>query len=53
MGSGSLKGYAQAHFAKYNKFVGSFGVAATFSFYQAKILNMGDAGAIIANDKNL
>ena len=46
---------AQAHFAKYNnKFVGSFGVAATFSFYPGKNLGaMGDAGAIITNDKNL
>ncbi len=46
---------AQAHFAKYNnKFVGTFGDAASFSFYPGKNLGAyGDAGAIITNDDDL
>jgi len=46
---------AQAHLAKYKgKLVGSFGNAATFSFYPGKNLGaMGDAGAIVTNDSKL
>jgi len=42
---------AQAHFAEYNnQLVGTFGDAATFSFYPGKNLGAyGDAGAIITN----
>lgn len=43
---------AQAHFAEYNnQYVGTFGIASTFSFYPGKNLGAyGDAGAIITND---
>lgn len=46
---------AQAHLAKLNgKFVGSFGLAASFSFYPGKNLGAyGDAGAIITNNEDL
>lgn len=46
---------AQAHFAEYRgKRVGTFGVAATFSFYPGKNLGAyGDAGAIVTNDDDL
>ncbi|MBX3008351.1 MAG: DegT/DnrJ/EryC1/StrS family aminotransferase [Melioribacteraceae bacterium] len=45
---------AQAHFAEYKgQKVGTFGIAATFSFYPGKNLGAyGDAGAIISNDAN-
>jgi dTDP-4-amino-4,6-dideoxygalactose transaminase len=46
---------AQAHLAKYkDRPVGSFGEAATYSFYPGKNLGaMGDAGAVVTNDPAL
>lgn len=46
---------AQSHLANYKgKMVGSFGDAATFSFYPGKNLGaMGDAGAIITNNNKI
>ncbi len=46
---------AQAHLAKYNgQFVGTFGNAATFSFYPGKNLGAyGDAGCLVTNDDRL
>lgn len=46
---------AQAHLATYDgKQVGSFGIAATFSFYPGKNLGAyGDGGAVITNDDSL
>ena len=46
---------AQAHLAKFNgQTVGTFGNAATFSFYPGKNLGAyGDAGAVITNDSAL
>lgn len=46
---------AQAHYATWcGKPVGTFGVAATFSFYPGKNLGAyGDAGAILTNDSQL
>ena len=46
---------AQAHLARYKgKQVGSFGAAASFSFYPGKNLGaMGDAGALVTNDSAL
>ena len=50
-----LEDCAQAHLAKYKgKLVGTFGDAASFSFYPGKNLGaMGDAGAVITNDQGL
>jgi len=46
---------AQAHLATYNgQFVGTFGNAATFSFYPGKNLGAyGDAGCLVTNDVRL
>lgn len=46
---------AQAHGARYKgKRVGSFGIAAGFSFYPGKNLGaLGDAGAVVSNDRDI
>src|SRR5271154_1295181 len=46
---------AQSHLARFNgKLVGTFGRAATFSFYPGKNLGAyGDAGALVTNDTAL
>ena len=46
---------SQAHGAKINnRFIGTFGILSTFSFYPTKNLGaIGDGGAIVTNDKTL
>lgn len=46
---------AQSHFSEYKgQYVGTFGIASTFSFYPGKNLGAyGDAGALLTNDDSL
>ena len=50
-----LEDCAQAHLAQFeNKFVGTHGIAGSFSFYPGKNLGAyGEAGAVLTNDKDL
>jgi perosamine synthetase len=45
---------AQAHLAKYkNKYVGSFGDSAAFSFYSTKNMTTGEGGMIVTKDEKV
>lgn len=45
---------AEAHFARVgNKYVGTFGIAAAFSFYGNKIITTGEGGLVTTDDSDL
>lgn len=45
---------AHAHGCSYNgQIAGTFGVAASFSFYPTKVMTSGEGGMIVTNDENL
>jgi dTDP-4-amino-4,6-dideoxygalactose transaminase len=45
---------AHAHGSKYNgRMAGSFGHAATFSFFSTKVMSIGEGGMVVTNDEEL